>query len=123
MTGEVITSHLLYSEYGADMTGCAVCFDEPTQILVYALIKLHFPLNNHSVVEVFVHHHGEPSPKPAPDYQVTPAYKGEGVAICKEGTGLRVVVNGHNTAADPNPHPPGSRLTTLETFTIPNVFV
>jgi len=118
-----VTSHLLYSEYGADMTGSSVCYDEATKILVYALIKLQYPLNNHSTVEVFVHHHGDPSPKPSPDFQVTPLYKGESLSICKEETGLRVVVNGHNTSPDPNPHPPGSRLTTLETFVIPNVFV
>jgi hypothetical protein len=117
-----ITPHLLYSEYGNDIEAVDSEYDEVSKVRALVALRLHSPLNNKSEVLYFRQALGTPFPA-TPTQIITNLYKGESLNCKKEGHDLRVNVNGHNTAVDPNPHPPGTRLTTIETFVIPNVFV
>lgn len=110
---------LLYSMMGADMEDNDQAYDPASHILVYAELELFVPLNNHAKVNIFVHHPGDPH-KTVPDHIVHPTYKGESVSISKEGTGLRVNVNGHSTF--PQDQQPPKRLTTLESVVLPGIF-
>jgi hypothetical protein len=121
------STHTLYKEFGADITGVGECYDPVTDIKVVAAIKLIWhgaphPLRNDTQVMVFIHKPGEP-PDLLPDDLVLEQYKGEGVACCVGKAGnLELAVNGHSTnPADKQAD--GSRLTAIETATIPGVFV
>jgi hypothetical protein len=96
-------------------------YDPETKTTVWCHLKLHVPLDNTTQVDVFIRKPGAP-PKTRPDHVVYQLLKGEDVEICKEEAGLRILVNSHKTGADPNPHPPGTRLTADETTVIPGVF-
>jgi len=139
-------THVYYQEVGADMTGVAVCYDPATRTLVQAVIKLNFPLDNTTQVWVFVRRPGDTPPK-APTHVIRQQYKGEGVAICPQGSDLRVSVNSHQAGGPPPPPKPmatvadapdewlqwiqetmeveamaAGRITALETTIIPGVF-
>ncbi len=119
-------THILYEEYANDYTGSDVVYDPVTKVTAWAHITILMEgskRTNRTDVEVFWRKPGTPA-KTKPDHIVHTKMKGEDVELCKEETGLRVLVNSHYTSPPPDPNaPPGRRKVADETVVIPNVFV